>query len=466
VIIKGRYRCPSFKALTTLALLAFLISGLGRPVAEAQRPELVEGWQLNSPDTLFPTETEENFVTGTHNPLTPTVTPFPTTPTKYEGGGVGGLGVVRQFYLPLVRQSDELILPTPTTTPLPTLTAPPAPPATLSRYMSTANIDSTNYNDLYTLGRQRGGCDGSPTPAQPNSFLILAFGYPWRDTITSPALNYWVSLYPDGVVKARLDALESSIFGFVRGYYNCVSVHNPTASLTVGLGINGSIGNWLTYEHGRQWALMVSRLNNQYSAWQSTIKVVGAADFEPGWINTPVANVRQWAEGYASVANSQYYFYGSCDGCPAITRDASGNYVAGYAPVLVPNSNWTMDDVWYLAYGIRPAYPLPEIYATNGFHARQWQNIAYWAATCTLIPYTTTPCEPQRRGINRYMYFSGAMTQHQACIDKEYDPACYPLLFNEPPVGWGQLWQALNDPNTPLTHQAALKWSTDITWNQ
>jgi len=413
---------------------------------------------------VAPTDTP--FSTATYDSLTPTVTPFPATPTKSEGGGVGGLGMVPQFYLPLISLSGQIVLPTPTTTPLPTLTAPPAPPAALSRYMSTANIDSTNYNELYNLGRKRGGCDDSPTPARPNSFLILAFGYPWDNhTPTSAASSYGVGLYGSGRVTVRLDVLESNLFGFVRGYYNCVSIHNPSASLTVGLGINSSDDpSWLTFEHGRQWAQMVYRLNNQHAAWQSTIKVVGAADFEPDWKH--VASVRQWAEGYASVTSSQYYFYGACSGCPAVTRDASGNYIANYTPVLVAESDWTMDDVWYLAYGIRPAYPLPEIYETSGVHARQWQNIVLWAATCTLIPYTSQLCEPQRRGVNRYMYFSGVMTQHQACIDIGYAPSCYPLLFNEPPAGWGQLWQALNDPNTPLTHQGALKWSTDISWEQ
>jgi len=400
--------------------------------------------------------------------VAPTDTPVPATPTKSEdGGGIGGLGMVKQFYLPLVGRSEPIVLPTPTATPLPTLTAPPAPPAALSRYMTTANIDSTNYNDLYNLGRQRGGCDGSPTPAQPNSFLILAFGYPWDDhTTTSPASNYWVALYPAGKVKVRLDVLETNLFGFVRGYYNCVSIHNPSASLTVGLGINGSIANWVTFEHGRQWAQMVYRLNNQYAAWQSTIKVVGAADFEPGWVNIPIASVRQWAEGYASVTNSQYYFYGSCDGCPEVSRDAAGNFVASYASPLAAGSDWTVDDVWYLAYGIRPAYPLPEIYLTDGTNGRQWQNIAYWAATCHWIPYTTTQCEPQRRGVNRYMYFSGAMTQHQACVDSANTDPCDPRLMNWPSDGWRQLWQALNDPNTPLTHQSGLQWSTDISWKQ
>src|SRR5436190_9951593 len=263
-----RIRVRPASAPALLACLVFGWLGLGRPVAEAQ--------PAAPSDTPLATPTEENLVTATYNPLTPTVTPFPATPTKSgDGGGVGGQGgVVRQFYLPLISRS-EAVLPTPipTATPLPTLTAPPAPPAALSRYMSTENIDSTNYNDLYNLGRQRGGCDGSLTPAQPNSFLILAFGYPWDNhTLTSAASSYWVGLYPVGKVKVRLDVLETNIVGFIRGYYNCVSIHNPSASLTVGLGINSFVDDpsWLTFEHGRQWAQMVDRLNNLHPSWQST----------------------------------------------------------------------------------------------------------------------------------------------------------------------------------------------------
>jgi len=243
---------------------------------------------------------------------------------------------------------------------------------------------------------------------------------------------------------------------------------NPTASLTLGLGINSGVGintfesTWLTYEHGQRWAQMVDQLNSfitSGTSWASTIQVAGAVDFEPNWGN--IAGVRQWTDGYASVAHSKYYFYGSCDGCPEVTRDASGNYVAGYTPVLTQGSSWTMDDVWYLSYGAPPAWPVPEIYATDGTLARQWQNIAYWAATCTVIPSTNTLCEPQRRGINRNMRFAGAMTQYQACID---NGGCDPTLDNSPPAGWRLLWQALNNPNTPVTNQGALEWSTDISW--
>jgi len=457
VTVRGRPGIGfSAKALAALVLLAFLSSGwLGprRLAAEAQSAPT---------DTPFPTETKDNLVTATYDPLTPTA-----TQTKSEGGVGGQSGAGSLIYLPLISWSVE-VLPTavPTATPLPTLMAPAAPPAALSRYTSTLNIDPTNYNDLYVLGRQRGGCDGSPTPAYPNSFLILAFGHPWdNSTPTSAAWAYGVALYPNDAVIVTLDVLERNVRKFIQGYYLCVISINPSASLTLGVGINGSIHpEWLTYEHGQRWAQMVANLTTFIQSppsWENTIKVAGAADFEPDWGHA--ALLRQWVAGYASIPNSKYYFYGSCDGCPQVTRDAAGNSVAGYTPILASGSDWTLDDVWYLSYGARPAWPVPEIYETSGKHARQWQNIDDWAATCTIIPYTNTLCEPLRLGTNRNMRFAGAMTQYQACID---NGGCDPTLDNSPPAGWRLLWQALNDPNTPVTNQGALEWITDIALKQ
>ncbi len=465
---RGHLLARSAKTLAILGLLSFLVSNW------MWSGQAVKAWQTNPTDTPFPTETKENLVTATYNPLTPTVTPFPATPTKAEGGGgVGGQGgLVRQFYLPLVSRSNQEIPPTPT--PMPTLTAPAPPPAALSRYMTTDNLDTRNYDALYAFGWQRGGCDGSPTPAYPNSFLILAFGRPWDNhTLTSAASVYGVALYPVGTVNVKLDTVERSLRKFIQGYYECVSQINPSASLTLGVGINShQAADWLTFEHGRRWAQMIANLNAYIQippTWEHTITVAGAADFEPDPDWSPSAPVRQWVAGYASVFDSQYYFYGACSGCPAPTQDASGNYVANYTPVLVQDSDWTMDDVWYLSYGARPALPMPEIYETSGAHGRQWQNMADYAATCNIIPGTTLQCEPQRQGFNRNMYFYGAMTQYQACLDKLEEPQpqpCDPRLMNPPGAGWQQLWQALNDPNTPRTHQNGLRWSTDISWKR
>jgi len=439
-------------------LVVFILSGIlameNASAANAYGPLTL------SASTLTPTETKIFVTTATSNSLTPTVTRLPATTTK-PGGGPLSSGSGWTIYLPI---SVLQALPTPT--PRPTFTPPAAPSYALSQYMSTVYIDSTDYDALYNLGRKRGGCDGGPA-AHPDSFVILSFGIPWddRDTHNGVPANYGVALYPDTATKMTISQLESNMKGFIWGYYGCVSSINPSASLTVGLGINSSAVDetgkrYITSAHGQAWAQLVDRLNDYLEippSWESTIKVVGAADFEPGWGNK--ARVRQWVDGYSAVDNSQYFFFGTCDGCPVVNNDFTAGYVA--PPIA---GDWTMDDLWYVAYGAPPAWPVPEIYRVDHYHARQWQNLSLYAATCNLLPGGGI-CEPHASSYgNGKISFSGAMTQYQACVDLGND--CDPDQTNSPPVGWQQLWQALKDPNTPLTNQSALLWITDIGWTQ
>src|SRR5437762_1155064 len=114
-------------------------------------------------------------------------------------------------------------------------------------------------------------------------------------------------------MTVTLNVLQRNLVGFIRGYYTCVSSINPSASLTVGVGINSSgETRFITADHGQRWAQMVANLNDFIKSpptWENTIKIAGAADFEPGPSWSPSAYVRQWVAGYASVAYSHYYFY-------------------------------------------------------------------------------------------------------------------------------------------------------------
>jgi hypothetical protein len=44
----------------------------------------------------------------------------------------------------------------------------------------------------------------------------------------------------------------------------------------------------------------------------------------------------------------------------------------------MPN-NWTQEDIWYVSWGADPAFPLPEIYATDGVNAWQWQQMSLYS---------------------------------------------------------------------------------------
>lgn len=118
-----------------------------------------------------------------------------------------------------------------------------------------------------------------------------------------------------------------------------------------------------------------------------------------------------------------------------------------------PPNGWTLEDIWYVSWGAPPAYPLPEIYRTDGVNADQWYRVALY-------------------GVNTHsqlMHFRGSLTQWNACEEnRRWDPnAC--IIFgnirtdNRPEDGYLQLYNALNaDPRTAQV----MPWSSDISWEK
>ncbi len=165
----------------------------------------------------------------------------------------------------------------------------------------------------------------------------------------------------------------------------------------------------------------------QLQNYYNRMTIAGAMDIEPDF--GPPGPARSWAEGYNSVHNYDYFNFGSCDGCPF-----SG------CLSCTPLKNWTLDDIVYVSWGVPSAWPLPEIYATDGSLADQWYRVSLRAAT----------------NWGGRMNIRGSMTQWQACQGQ----SC-PGTDNTPATGWGQLAQWLNlDSRTAQF----LEWSTDISW--
>jgi len=351
--------------------------------------------------------------------------------------GVSASALLNRLFLPLVRYDSPVYLPyvkkdvptptptstptstpthTPTRTPTPTFTPRPVgypPPYSTSYYLST-----TNYDTLYRLGQSVGA---SILPAQ-DVIIFLDFGQPWYEN------GSWGSIIFGSLEFRSISQLTTAVQAFCRGYY----INSPTdAHLTLAIGTSnyGRSYEFVSHEHGVAWAQMVNWLNTWIGSppsWASKIKIAGAIDAEPGW-NT-AGRTRAWAEGFDSaISSGVYYNFGSCDSCPFAA-----------CPTCRILNGWTYEDIWYISWGVRTAFTVPEIYLVSGVNADQWHRVSLYAWNAH----------------GQAIRYSGAMTQYVSCQQK----GC---TTNTPSQGWLQLFDYLNsDPRTAYTP----RWSTDIRW--
>lgn len=329
-------------------------------------------------------------------------------------------------FIPFVHAAVEPS-PAPVETPIPTPTPLPAgspPPYSSSVYMLTA--DGTR---LYNYGCQVGAKDKA-LPGTQNSVVILDFGSP---VITNG--QYGTDLF--WMAAVNISQIKAAVENFGRGYYIC-SDTDSTSQITVGIGTTNYeyTHSWSTSTaraHGVAWAQMVNEVNSWLVTYgySSQVHAVGAIDIEPAW--NSVAFSRAWVEGYNAVNLYYYYDFGTADGCA--TRSD---------PTRVTCANgWTREDVWYKAYGTRPAFPLPEIYNTRGANAEQWALISLYSVNTK----------------GYLVEFHGVLTQWQACQQAGASQCIG--VDNLPSTGWLQLYNELKkDTRTFYTPF----WSSDMLW--
>ena len=99
--------------------------------------------------------------------------------------------------------------------------------------------------------------------------------------------------------------------------------------------------------------------------------------------------------------------------------------------------------MYYVAWGADPAIPLPEIYATSGANAKQWQKIKLYSVVTKNDP----------------MVILGSLTQWNACQE---NGGCSGT-DNSPSEGWQQLYDQLNSDSRTAQ---SLSYSTDISWEK
>jgi hypothetical protein len=290
-----------------------------------------------------------------------------------------------------------------------------APAPTTSRYMATVD-GATLYNEGCAQGQ-----------AADNGIVILDFGQPWaQDGV------YGTILFDAGGTFASTADIEFAVEQLLAGYWVC----SPSSTfLRLGIGTSNYRGA-TGAAHGQAWGSLVDAVAGWISlppSYASQEAARGANDLEMGWNSADASH--GWADGYAAVTNTPYYNYGDCEGCP------TAGTVLGI-PGWTINNGWTQEDVWYVSYGVLPAYPLPEIYLTSGVNAAQWRQLSLYA----------------RANHGSPIYFLGALTQFQACLA---GGGC-PGANNRPSDGWAQLYDALN---SDWRTAQQLNWSSDIAWN-
>ena len=340
-------------------------------------------------------------------------------------------------YLPYVSKQ-----PTPT----PTLTPTPAPPLPAD-YSVSYYVQTNSAQAAYDKGCQLGVTDLNLSGAQ-DRFVVLDFGQPWYDDYgTLGTLIFRIP--PDtNFTFVSISTIGELAKAFGNGYWNCTG-SDKGSHLTMGIGTS----NWLgtdppvdmkdptrVYNHGKQWAQMVLDVNNWLNAngRASQVYAAGANDMELSWATSSLT--RTWVDAFNDYDNGTavYYNYGACDGCPQSYYAGINSWTGG------KSYSWDIDDVWYISWGIQPAWTVPEIYLSTGANARQWQTLSEYGA---------------RQKGSRIDY-SGVMTQMGSCQQRGGCTFTSSDTANTPQEGWSQLWNETYDE--PLTRMIILRWMTDI----
>ena len=250
-----------------------------------------------------------------------------------------------------------------------------------------------------------------------SAVAVLAFGRP----VKGGKRQWGASLF--GHAYASTDQIQEAVQAYAEGYVGC-SHGGPR--LTVAIGTS-NYAPGVSYRHGAAWALMVNAANQWIGGkgYGGLVEFAGANDIELSW-NGPRAS-KSWVRGYDSVAEWPYYDFGDAAGCPP-----RGNCLGA----------WTPEDVWFVSWGARTAWPLPQIYTPSGSMAQQWYHLSLYSYL--------------HHGWR--MTIAGTLSQHIACRQSS-DPCRG--MDNSPAKAWGQLNGMLNRDRRTAQR---LPWSSDFRW--
>jgi hypothetical protein len=267
-----------------------------------------------------------------------------------------------------------------------------------SRITRSYYVGSSSSDKAVLLGCRQGDKNGRMT---------LFFGAP-----TAVGSSYGATLW--GAPNLTTAQIRNLAMDFIRGYAFCRQ--SASFRLLIGLGtsnstIDGRSTTWLR-AHGRAWAGMVDQVATWASRFYPMTQVYGADVLYP--------------------TRRALYANFSADGCPTATATNGAC-----------NNGWNQSAVWHLAWDHNPSLTIPQIYATSGVNARQWQLIDEWAT--------------HNRGDG--IHFYGVLSQSGACAQVG---GCSGTN-NSPHRAWEfMIWWLRSHAHT---WQASIDTITDVNWH-
>jgi hypothetical protein len=252
---------------------------------------------------------------------------------------------------------------------------------------------------------------------QESAIVILTFGSPVRRHGHSGA-----SLFRGRFASTQ--EIGRAAQAYSRAYVRCSEGKGPRLHVAIG---TSNYGRSVTFRHGVDWAGMVNDANDwaRSERIHRSIEFAGANDIELGW-NGPGPS-RAWVRGYDSAAEWPFYDFGDAAGCPP-----RGNCIGA----------WTQEDLWFVAWGARSAWPLPQIYTPTRTMAQEWYGLSLYAY--------------KHHGSR--MTLAGALSQHTAC--RQSSDSCRGMN-NSPSTAWHQLYALLNSDRRTAQE---LAWLSDFRW--
>lgn len=313
----------------------------------------------------------------------------------------------------------------------------------IPRYDSTSYyVQTTDSVKAYDRGVQLGQADAKLSSMQ-DRLVILDFGQPWYENGQFGTIVFRVGGVGE-FIFADMTRIADMAKNFALGYWVGTGKNNAL-QLTLGIGTSNylradMVNTNNAYQHGKLWAQMVIDVNSwlKSQGYAGQVYAAGANDMELSWATPGLT--RAWVNGFNAADNDSaiYYNYGACEGCPQ-------SYYSSYSQWQGVNG-WTPDDIWYISWGVQPAWVVPEIYLSSGANAKQWQTLSKYSASTK----------------GTAILFQGAMTQYGACLQRGGCTSSSSSVdtMNTPQEGGTQLWDYLNkDPATSINY---LRWLTDI----